>query len=70
MVVGMSKMRTNPGRVGSGAPGVSARARGPMGHRDTVAADGALACRDCLRARLEATTVAAYLLQDGGAGLP
>lgn len=27
-------------------------------------------CRDCLRARLEATTVAAYLLQAPGGGLP
>ena len=36
----------------------------------TADASGALACRDCLRSRLEATTVAAYLLQEGGAGLP
>lgn len=36
----------------------------------TPAGDGALACRDCLRARLEATTVATYLLHGGGGGLP
>jgi hypothetical protein len=31
---------------------------------------GSFGCRDCLRTRLEATTVAAYVLQEPGSGLP
>jgi hypothetical protein len=38
----------------------------------TAAIDGPFGCRVCLRARLEATTLAVYLLQDSGnaGGLP
>lgn len=35
----------------------------------TTDGTGSVGCRDCLRARLEATTVAAYLLQES-TGLP
>jgi len=37
----------------------------------TADADGPFGCKDCLRSRLEATTVASWLLRDpGDRGLP